>query len=49
MMRYLISFSVLTMSCMSMYAETIPAIMITNTKTDSAYTLNSDRTIMEKT
>lgn len=46
MVRYLRCcgiFSILTMNCISVYAETIPAIMNTNTKIDSAYTLNSNR------
>lgn len=49
MIRYLIPFSVLTTICIGIRAETIPAIMTTNTKIDTAYTLNSNPSIMEKT
>ncbi|KTD75212.1 hypothetical protein Lwal_3253 [Legionella waltersii] len=41
--------SILAMSYISVYAEIISAIMTTNTKIDCAYTLNSNRSIMEKT
>jgi len=52
MMRYLSCvgvISVLIMNSTNVHAETISAIMIQNTKMDIAYTLNDNRTIMEKT
>ncbi len=51
-MRVLIIFSVISaliMNSIHLYTETVSAIMTTNTKTDSAYTSNSNRSIMEKT
>lgn len=37
------------MSVICIHAETISAIMVRNTKADTAYTLNNNRSIMEKT
>lgn len=51
MIRYLRCgmFIMLTMNHISLYAETIPAMMIINSKMDEAYTLNDNRSIMETT
>lgn len=46
-LRYIV-YSLLTMNYININAETISAIMTTNTKIDSAYTLNSNRSIMKK-
>jgi hypothetical protein len=47
--RYLGMVIACTINFLSVYAETIPAISVISTKIDVAYTLNNDRSIMEKT
>lgn len=39
----------ITINCTSLDAETISAVIIKNTKVDNAYTVNSNRSIIEKT